>query len=266
MHTGYQSFLGELSARVASNEQQLRGLASLLEMLQDRVEALTTEVELDRAKLEALRQLHDETVARAVAAGPITIVAVARPLVEDFTAIRGIDRETAHVLAELRLTSYADIAALNDEDVDIIGARIGNRRRICKENWIEQAALLARGIDTEFVSRTRQGQHAALALAVAQLPSMAVDAPVTTAAASLITPLQPKAAEVIDLAARRNARNQRSSRFASIAASLVACCAVTFALAALPPEIGSQIMRLGNCDSTMFQFDEACTALAWMML
>ena len=269
MQMGFQSFLGELSARAAANEQQLRGLASLLEMLQERVETLTTEIELDRAKLEALRELETETTTLAAAIAPQALVVAEKPLIEDFTAIRGIDRDTAQILAALGLTHYADIAALNDEDVDIIGARIGDRRRICKENWIEQAALLARGIDTDFVSRTRRGLRTVKVESHSTPASNSVEATASTAVvAETATPIH-TGAEIIDLAARRVGRAgqaRRLSRVASIAASLVACFGLTLALIALPPGIGSQIMHLGNCNSATIQFDEACTALAWMML
>ncbi len=60
------------------------------------------------------------------------------------TAIRGIDRDLAGQLSAHGVRSAGDIAAWRAEDVARIARALDLGRRISKENWIEQAALIAR--------------------------------------------------------------------------------------------------------------------------
>ncbi len=64
--------------------------------------------------------------------------------VSDFIRIRGIAPETAVRLVALGTTRYSDIAGWTTADVRRVTAALELGRRISKENWIEQAALLAR--------------------------------------------------------------------------------------------------------------------------
>lgn len=76
--------------------------------------------------------------------------------------IAGIDRVTAERLILLGLSSFAEIAAWNCADVQRWRARLGLDDRISRGCWIEQAALLARGIQTSYATRVRRGEVAAL--------------------------------------------------------------------------------------------------------
>jgi predicted flap endonuclease-1-like 5' DNA nuclease len=50
------------------------------------------------------------------------------------------------LLHALGVTSYAQIAAWNEEDIDRIDAQLGTfEGRIRRDSWIEQAKLLAAG-------------------------------------------------------------------------------------------------------------------------
>jgi predicted flap endonuclease-1-like 5' DNA nuclease len=70
---------------------------------------------------------------------------------DDFTLIKGIDPATADTLANLGLTTFADLANLYQEDVEEIAIVLADRRRIGRECWIEQAAILASGHTTDYV-------------------------------------------------------------------------------------------------------------------
>jgi hypothetical protein len=61
---------------------------------------------------------------------------------DDLARIRGIDRALAGHLAARGITRYGQIAAWRADDVRDVAASLGLGRRISRQNWIEQAALL----------------------------------------------------------------------------------------------------------------------------
>ncbi len=69
---------------------------------------------------------------------------------DDFTLIRGIDRAIERQMRALGYETYAAIADLNAEDVALIGRALGDTRRLSRDGWIEQAAILACGQLTAF--------------------------------------------------------------------------------------------------------------------
>ncbi|MGE0856693.1 MAG: hypothetical protein AB7L18_11455, partial [Hyphomicrobiaceae bacterium] len=79
---------------------------------------------------------------------------------DDLTLIRGIDAETAAELADLGALRYADITRWTSMEVDIIDTALGTKGRVARENWIEQAAMLERGVYTDYAKRRRRGEHA----------------------------------------------------------------------------------------------------------
>jgi predicted flap endonuclease-1-like 5' DNA nuclease len=142
-------------------------------------------------------------------------VAPVRPS-EDLRRIRGIDADTEARLHALGVRRYEEIAAFTPQDVRRIGDALGLARRINRENWIEQAQVLARGGETYFATRRARGETASARptpnegegrgltqsqpVATAP-PSTAVEAP---AAAAPLVPAAPPPArnpEVADRAA-----------------------------------------------------------------
>lgn len=89
----------------------------------------------------------------------------------DLMLIAGLDRVTAERLILLGLTGYADMAAWTADDVALWRDRLGLEDRISAGNWIEQASLLARGVDTAYASRVRRGETAALVMRPREEPS-----------------------------------------------------------------------------------------------
>jgi predicted flap endonuclease-1-like 5' DNA nuclease len=91
-----------------------------------------------REQLEAqtatIRQLRESMVPPA-AAGPGS---------DDLTRIKGIGPKYARLLQDAGVTTFAQIAAWRDEDVEAIASRIGVKpSRIRRAGWIESAARLA---------------------------------------------------------------------------------------------------------------------------
>ncbi len=64
--------------------------------------------------------------------------------VDDLTRIRGIDRGTAQRLAAVGITSFAEMAGWDRVNIDRVCHTLDLGRRVFRENWIEQAALLER--------------------------------------------------------------------------------------------------------------------------
>lgn len=62
---------------------------------------------------------------------------------DDLTRIRGIDAGTAARLAAVGVQTFRDIAAWTAADVARVNGLLDLGRRLHRENWIEQAALLA---------------------------------------------------------------------------------------------------------------------------
>lgn len=71
--------------------------------------------------------------------------------VDDLTRIKGVGPKLKRLLASLDVTSFAQIAAWSEADVDRIDMQLGNfEGRIRRDNWIEQASLLAAGNTSGF--------------------------------------------------------------------------------------------------------------------
>lgn len=65
---------------------------------------------------------------------------------DDLGRIKGVGPKLKTLLAALGVTSYAQIAAWSDEDIARIDAQLGSfAGRARRDNWIEQARLLASG-------------------------------------------------------------------------------------------------------------------------
>ncbi|KAB2920559.1 MAG: hypothetical protein F9K29_01605 [Hyphomicrobiaceae bacterium] len=76
--------------------------------------------------------------------------------------VRGIDEAAVAALADRGVTTFAGIAALSADDVAAIGQLLGDARRISKECWIEQAALLADGVATAHARSIENTAHTAV--------------------------------------------------------------------------------------------------------
>jgi predicted flap endonuclease-1-like 5' DNA nuclease len=117
---------------------------------------------------------------------------------DDLTRIRGIDATLASRLATVGVTRFAQIAGWGQGDVQTISQTLDLGRTVSRQNWIEQAALLAAKPDTQRVAEPELVAAApVLPVQSTVLPETVKLAPVVTAAelealaALAVTPAEP---------------------------------------------------------------------------
>jgi predicted flap endonuclease-1-like 5' DNA nuclease len=98
------------------------------------------------------------TIPDPVAAEPAPVVAAApapaAAAADDLSRIKGVGPKLVALLGELGVISYAQIAAWSDADIQRIDARLGRfAGRITRDQWVEQAKLLAAGDEAGFTGR-----------------------------------------------------------------------------------------------------------------
>ena len=65
---------------------------------------------------------------------------------DDLTLLKGVGPKLSARLADLGITSYAQIAAWGEADIAAVDAQLGTfAGRATRDNWVEQAGFLARG-------------------------------------------------------------------------------------------------------------------------
>lgn len=73
---------------------------------------------------------------------------------DDLTRIKGLGPKIAALLGEFGVTTFAQIAAWTPEEVERIDAKLGRfSGRITRDQWVEQARLLAAGDEPGFAAR-----------------------------------------------------------------------------------------------------------------
>lgn len=79
------------------------------------------------------------------------------PSGDDLRRIKGLGPKLVTILAEQGVTSFAQIAAWSDADVARIDATLGRfQGRITRDQWVDQAKLLAAGDESSFTERFGQ--------------------------------------------------------------------------------------------------------------
>lgn len=93
---------------------------------------------------------HEEVVA----AEPVVAPAPETTGVDDLTRIKGLGPKLRGILNGLGVTSFAQIAAWSDADIASIDAQLGAfAGRPTRDNWVEQAKLLAAGDTAGFEAK-----------------------------------------------------------------------------------------------------------------
>lgn len=73
---------------------------------------------------------------------------------DDLTRLKGVGPKLAAQLGEMGVTSFAEIAAWSDADIDRIDAQLGRfQGRIRRDSWVEQAGYLAQGDSEGFAAK-----------------------------------------------------------------------------------------------------------------
>lgn len=76
---------------------------------------------------------------------------------DDLRKIKGVGPKLVALLADQGVTRFEQIAAWTDADVERVDATLGRfSGRITRDQWIEQAKLLASGAETEFSAKFGQ--------------------------------------------------------------------------------------------------------------
>ncbi len=89
----------------------------------------------------------------AAIAATIAAPAAIDPGPADLSRIEGIDENTAELLSENGIASYDQIAHWTTGDVERFDTLLRQRGRVSRQNWIEQAKILADGKQTAFNRR-----------------------------------------------------------------------------------------------------------------
>ena len=94
-----------------------------------------------------------EPVAATPAPAPVAPASVPTSA-DDIARIKGVGPKLVALLGELGVTTFAQIAAWSDADVERIDAQLGRfKGRITRDQWIDQAKLLGAGDETAFTDR-----------------------------------------------------------------------------------------------------------------
>ncbi len=73
---------------------------------------------------------------------------------DDLTRIKGLGPKLSATLQEMGITTFAQIAAWDDAEIDRVDASLGRfQGRIRRDSWVEQAKLLSVGDEAGFVER-----------------------------------------------------------------------------------------------------------------
>lgn len=98
-------------------------------------------------KLEPVTPLVPETVIEEIIA-PI----VPKPIIDDLTKIKGVGLPVALELKKLGITRFEHVANWSNADIAEISREFGFSGRIERENWMDQAKILATGDELEFTT------------------------------------------------------------------------------------------------------------------
>lgn len=95
----------------------------------------------------AQHEVEAAAAAQAATAAPVPAPAtVAETAGDDLRKIKGVGPKLATLLGTLGVTSYAQIAAWDDAEIDRIDAQMGSfAGRIRRDNWVAQCQFLAAG-------------------------------------------------------------------------------------------------------------------------
>ncbi len=143
----------------------MEGPLGMTKVAHDSVASPRSEVEALARRLLALRSDIDKILVglAQTPALPAPAGSAAEPVIEippapdDLTLIRTIDTALAASLNSLGIVAFAQIAGWSRPDVMRASQALGLGRRISKENWIEQAAMLASGRVTAFARGHSEG-------------------------------------------------------------------------------------------------------------
>ncbi len=161
------------------------------------------------------------------------------------TLIRGIDTQTARLLAAKSVTCFQTIAEWRHHDIASLGHATLSLERIAAENWIEQAAILVTGQLTLHAKQIELARIATVEMVTAAIadnsppekhPADAIEATIALAqpiaAVALVQPMLEIAAAAVPTAPEANVVALAPAKTTSIARRLTQAAAAVAILAA----------------------------------
>ncbi|QDC11002.1 hypothetical protein FHY55_17970 [Oceanicola sp. D3] len=89
---------------------------------------------------------------------PATLDAPREGAPDDLKKIKGVGKKLEQLLHEMGFYHYDQIAGWTDEEVAWVNANlVGFKGRVSRDNWVEQAKVLAAGEETAFSKRVDRG-------------------------------------------------------------------------------------------------------------
>ena len=114
---------------------------------------------LRSVRSEAFRAPHaPSTTGESRGAGAVSVGPGRFAVIDDLKRIRGIGVLIEKKLNSMGITGYEEIANWSSADIDRVSEVLDFKGRIERENWVEQARILAVGGHTEFSRRTDRGE------------------------------------------------------------------------------------------------------------
>lgn len=88
---------------------------------------------------------------------PATVPSPAVSAADDLTTIKGVGPKLAGILKDQGITTFAQIAAWSEADIERIDSTLGKfQGRIARDHWVDQAKLLASGDKEVFAAQFGQ--------------------------------------------------------------------------------------------------------------
>ncbi len=141
------SLVGERDAVGAhSTEADDKAKDKLEEQLSD--EELT--LKADPHDTEILETDETDQADTSVEAGSVKKEKVAA---DDLTLIQGIDEDVSELLSQHGIYSFLDIVEFKEADMLRLSEELSDPCRVSRENWIEQATLLAKNVSTYYAQK-----------------------------------------------------------------------------------------------------------------
>lgn len=132
----YTDVLSEGAEKAARNTALIDAPSAAMMAAPPAVPVPAEAPQVPATQAEPLKTAEQEAQAGKPEAGPV----------DDLGRIKGIGPKLKALLASLGVTSFAQIAAWTDEDMARIDAQLGAfAGRAKRDNWVEQARLLAAG-------------------------------------------------------------------------------------------------------------------------
>ena len=77
---------------------------------------------------------------------------------DNLTKIKGIGKVIEEKLNKLNIYHFEQIACWTQKDIEMVDKHLSFTGRIIREQWVEQAKILAKGEETEFSKRVEKGE------------------------------------------------------------------------------------------------------------